>query len=125
MRKNDSRRLTAGWGEERAVAHLRAQGYTILDRNWRCRLGELDIVAKDGATMVFVEVKSRRSGTFGAPQAAVDERKQRKLSLLALQYFQSRRIAPCPARFDVVAVTVGKDGGEVDLIRNAFDFRGG
>jgi len=120
--KIDSRRTTAGRGEDAAAAYLRDRGYRIVERNWRCRLGEIDIVARDGETLVFVEVKSRRSAAFGAPQAAVDGRKQRKLSLAALHYLQARRVAPGPARFDVVAVTVRDDGDDIELFRNAFDF---
>ncbi len=120
--KQDSRQTTAGRGEEGAVAYLRDRGYRIITRNWRCRLGEIDIVARDGETLVFVEVKSRRSSAFGTPQAAVDGRKQRKLSLVALQYLQNGRVKPGPARFDVVAVTVKDGGDEIELIRNAFDF---
>jgi putative endonuclease len=119
--KRDSRQTTAGRGEDGAVAYLRDRGYRIVTRNWRCRLGEIDIVARDGETLVFVEVKSRRSSAFGTPQAAVDGRKQRKLSLAALQYLQDERVKPGPARFDVVAVTVKDDGDEIELIRNAFD----
>jgi len=120
--KEDSRRNTAGRGEEAAVAYLRGQGYRIIARNWRCRLGEIDIVARDGDVLVFVEVKSRRSSAFGTPQAAVDARKQRKLSLVALQYLQAERVSPGPARFDVVAVTLRDGGIEIELFRNAFDF---
>jgi putative endonuclease len=108
-------------GEDIAVACLKKEGYDILERNYRCLFGEVDIVAMDGDTIVFVEVKSRRSECFGDPQMAVGLEKQRKLSRIALKYLEYRRLYPCNARFDVVAVKLLPAGNQVEIIRNAFD----
>ncbi|TFV81887.1 YraN family protein [Microbacterium sp. dk485] len=94
-------------GEDRAAAHLRAHGYTLLDRNWRCPQGEIDLVAVRGRDLVVVEVKSRRSDAFGHPLEAIDERKGARLWRLALAW-----IAAHPAdargrrlRVDAIALT--------------------
>jgi len=108
-------------GEEKACDFLQGQGYRILERNYRCRLGEIDIIAREGRTVVFVEVKARSSGRFGLPQEAVGPRKRRRMTAIALHYLQSRGWLGEPARFDVASV--GLDGGQetVTLFRNAFD----
>lgn len=119
--KEFSRIRTGKQGEEIAVLHLRKLGYRILERNYRCPLGEIDIVAKDGKAIVFVEVKSRKTEEFGEPEQAVGKAKQRKMSLLSLYYLAQNRRSPKDARFDVVAVKMLPSGTEVKLIRNAFD----
>ncbi|MDE2572333.1 MAG: YraN family protein [bacterium] len=93
-----------GEGERIAAEHLEARGYRIVARNVRLgRGGEIDIIAKDGRTIVFVEVKARASRSFGAPLAAVDARKRRRLRLLAEEWLQTA--APnAYARFDVITV---------------------
>jgi putative endonuclease len=108
-------------GEDIAVAYLKTEGYTILDRNYRCLFGEVDIVARDGDAIVFVEVKSRRSDRFGDPQMAVGVEKQKKLCRISMKYLQDRRLYPCNARFDVVAVKMFPSGNQVEVIRNAFE----
>ena len=118
----DMRRIGTGKrGEEIAVAHLRKAGYRIIAQNYRCLYGEVDVVAQDGDTFVFVEVKSRKTGTFGAPQEAVGPEKQKKLSRVSLHYLQQKCLETCKARFDVVAVQISPDETRIDLIRNAFD----
>ena len=115
-----NRRATGMENEQRAVKYLEAQGYTILERNFRCRTGEIDIVAEDGYTLVFVEVKYRSSSAYGEPEEAVDFRKQRKICRTADYYRLTYRTAPeRPCRFDVVAIT----GGKIRLIKNAFMYR--
>ncbi|MHB8718060.1 MAG: YraN family protein [Candidatus Dormibacteria bacterium] len=91
-------------GEAAAVAHLRERGFEILAVDWRCRLGQADIVALHGDVVVLVEVKARRSAAFGLPQEAVDARKQRKLRALleAYRLHSGRQQQPC--RIDVVAL---------------------
>jgi len=108
-------------GEEIAAAYLKKEGYRIQERNYRCPLGEIDIIALDGDEVVFVEVKSRRSEDFGAPEAAVDTRKQAKLSRIALNYINEHNLNDRNARFDVVAVRISDGVGRLRLIRNAFD----
>jgi putative endonuclease len=108
-------------GEELAAAHLEASGYRIIERNYRSVFGEIDIVAEEGETLVFVEVKCRRSDAFGPPELAVGREKQKKISRIALHYLSEHRQRHCPARFDVVAVKLLPGGARIELIRNAFD----
>ncbi len=119
--KGADRIRTGKKGEDIAVAYLKKEGYEVLERNYRCLFGEVDIIAKDGDTIVFVEVKSRRSEQFGVPQMAVGMEKQKKLSRISMKYLEDRNLYPCNARFDVVAVKIFPEGGGVELIQNAFD----
>jgi putative endonuclease len=107
-------------GEGIAEAHLRTLGYRILERNYRNPFGEMDLIAMEGSTVVFVEVKTRNSSRFGPPELAVDVRKQQRLSRVALGYLVGKAWTGRPCRFDVVAIR-GKD---VDVIRNAFETGG-
>lgn len=108
--------------EELAAQLLCRKGYEILARNWRTRDGEIDIVAKDGETLVFVEVKARRSRGFGHPKYAVDYRKQQKLSLTALGYLKMNSCMGSKARFDVVTLVSAGGSPEIEIVRNAFEF---
>lgn len=92
-------------GEAEAARFLKKKGYTIVARSDRQRLGEVDLIAVDGQTVVFVEVKTRRSHDAGHPADAVDHDKQRRLTRLALAYLKQHGLLESPARFDVVAVT--------------------
>ena len=119
----DTRKITTGKeGEKIAAAYLKKNGYRIIEINFRCPIGEIDIVAKEKNDLVFVEVKTRKSIVLGYPEQAVGIRKQKKMSQLALWYMQKRKIADTNARFDVVAITLISDNNEVRLIKNAFDF---
>ena len=91
-------------GEAAAAAYLERVGMTVVERNWRCRFGELDIVALDETTLVLVEVKTRKSTAKGSPEEAVSETKQRKLLRLAEAYIAHSKISPTEIRFDVIAV---------------------
>ena len=111
-------RKTGSGYEQIAADFLRIQGYEILEMNYRIRQGEIDIIARDGGCIVFVEVKYRTGG-IGSAFEAVDARKQRKISRVALTYLTRRGLGECtPCRFDVVAVT---DQG-CRVIKNAFDY---
>ncbi|NOX44447.1 MAG: YraN family protein [Caldiserica bacterium] len=101
--------------EARACGYLRSLGYAIVARNWRWRGGEVDIIAKDGDTLVFVEVKARSGTRFGDPAEAVDRRKRGKL-LAAAKAILGRDAGRVPIRFDVVSVL----GGEISHLRDAF-----
>lgn len=103
-------------GEERAAEHLLANGYHILTRNWRCNRGEIDIIARDGETLVFVEVKTRSSGRCGTPAEAVTPRKQEKIRQLARIFIYETQTTAPHYRFDVVAVS----HNGINLIKNAF-----
>ncbi|MDD5724442.1 MAG: YraN family protein [Syntrophales bacterium] len=108
-------------GEDMAVACLKKEGYRIVERNYRCLYGEVDIIAMDKKDVVFVEVKGRKSDTFGSPEEAIGQAKQKKISKVALHYLQERRLTDHNARFDVVAILFMPQGNRVKLIRNAFD----
>ncbi|MEP7150330.1 MAG: YraN family protein [Nitrospira sp.] len=121
----DPRRRLGDEGEGRAEAYLRQQGFRILGRNVRSPLGELDLVADDQGVLVFVEVKRRRTGTFGGAIEAVDARKRAKLIQLAAQYLAQHRIRNCACRFDVVLIQDDAEPAEaVQHITNAFDLDG-
>jgi putative endonuclease len=92
-------------GEDAAARFLKRQGYTILERGHDSRFGELDIIAVDNRTIVFVEVKTRTSDDAGRPTEAIDERKERRMTQAALAYLKGKRLLENAARFDVVAVT--------------------
>ena len=108
-------------GEELAVAHLRKHRYKILERNYRCKFGEIDIIALHKKVLVFIEVKTRSSKKFGSPQTGVTPRKQRQLSKVAFSYLQKHRSFSREARFDVVAVELHADRKQIEVIRNAFE----
>lgn len=111
-------------GEDRAATFLRQEGYRILERNYRCPLGEMDIIARDGKTIVFIEVKARSSDRFGSPQAAIGPQKQRRMTAIALCYLKGKGWLGMPARFDVAAVRLDAAGERVTLYKNAFDATG-
>jgi len=110
-------------GEALALRFLKKRGYQIIERNYVCKMGEMDIIAKEKDTLVFVEVKTRTSTTFGPPQLAVDPAKQMQLSKVALSFLKEKRLEDAKARFDVVAILLGPKGEEIELIRDAFDVR--
>jgi putative endonuclease len=93
-------------GEDLAAAYLTEQGLVVLDRNWRCRLGELDIVATDSTRLVVCEVKTRSGTRYGLPAEAVDARKARRIRLLAGAWLAAHRVPWVEVRYDVLAVLV-------------------
>ena len=113
-------------GERAAAKYLRRKGYKIVARGSRLRPGELDLVAVDGRTVVFVEVKTRRSDRYGSPAEAVDLQKQRRLTRLAVTYLKRHGLLEYPARFDVVAILWPEDRRrpEIEHFENAFEAMG-
>jgi putative endonuclease len=107
--------------ESIAARHLKKNGYKILEQNYRTKLGEIDIIAKDKNTLVFVEVKARSSNRFGNPKWAVTPKKQKKISMVALLYIKSKKQSNVKARFDVVAISSAKDNPSIEIIKNAFE----
>ncbi len=107
-------------GERAAEKHLRRNGYRIVARNFRAAGAEIDLVAMDGDTLVFVEVKTRRSRTAGAPEEAVDERKQKRMRRAAEAFAKRYRADETEMRFDIVAVDASGKRLEIELLRNAF-----
>ncbi|GFO70162.1 UPF0102 protein [Geomonas limicola] len=109
-------------GESIAATYLQGQGFTIVERNFRCVCGELDIIAREGRTIVFIEVKCRNNEKYGPPQLAVTPFKQRQISKAALVWLAKKKLYDAEARFDVVAIVARK--GEVPVIehiRDAFE----
>ena len=112
-------------GEDIAAEILRRQGCRILARNFRVAIGELDIVAQDGETLAFVEVKTRRGERRGTPGQSVGRRKQQKISMAAEWYLRQNRMDGMPCRFDVVEVYLRPGGGwDARQIKGAFDATG-
>jgi putative endonuclease len=111
-------------GERLACAELRRRGYAILANRYRTRSGELDIVAREGRTIVFVEVKARSSDRYGMPGEAITWHKRRRLCLMAQDYLARHRLGHVPCRFDVVTVMTDGARRRVEVIRNAFDADG-
>lgn len=97
-------------GEELALSFLSGLGYHLLEKNYRCRLGEIDLIMKDGQTLVFIEVKTRRSTLYGSPQEAVGPAKQAKIRRLAGYYLLTKGIKEQQLRFDVVAIQFERKG---------------
>ena len=97
-------------GESIAAAHLEAQGMRIIDRNFHTRYGEVDLIAEEGDAIVFVEVKTRRSGAYGTPEESVTPRKRERLLLTAQTYLQQHELDQRTWRLDVVAITLRANG---------------
>jgi putative endonuclease len=108
-------------GEALAYKKIKRLGYKKVIRNYRCPVGEIDLIAQDGDTLVFLEIKTRRSGPIAYAKEAVDERKKRQISKAALFYLKSSGLGDVKARFDVVAVSLASGKAEIELIQNAFD----
>ncbi len=107
--------------ESEAVRYLKKNGYKILEQNYRTKLGEIDIIAKDKGTIAFIEVKSRRSGNYGNPKWAVTPKKQRKISMVALYYLKTTNQSDEKARFDVVTLISNYNNPRIEIIKNAFE----
>jgi len=117
----DRRQLLGKRGEDLACAELEKRGYVIVDRRFRTRCGELDIVARDGGVLVFVEVKARSGSNFGTPFESVTWKKRQRLSQMAASYLFIRRLTGVACRFDVVAVVERQGMQTIELLRGAFD----
>jgi len=117
----DHRQSLGKHGEDLACAELEKRGYVIVDRRFRTRCGEIDIVARDGGVLVFIEVKARSGGNFGTPFESVTWKKRQRLSQMAASYLFVRRLAGVACRFDVVAVVEWQGRQTIELLRGAFD----
>jgi len=129
FRQEASHLKTGRWGEKKAEKFIKESGYKILGRRVRCgKHDEIDLIARYGDdTMVFVEVKTRKSEAYGRPAAAVNRDKRRKLSRAAVTFLQKRKLRPPYIRFDIIEVIGMPDGGapEIRHIENAFTMEGG
>lgn len=109
-------------GEDAGCRFLVRQGYKIVEKNYRCPLGEIDVVARKGRKTAFIEIKTRRSHHFGVPEEAVERHKQRKIIQVAKWYLKEKKQTDSSVQFDVLAVTMPEGSGSADfkLIENAF-----
>ncbi len=106
------------YGEALAARHLVDQGMVLLDRNWRCELGEIDLVLRDGRVLVVCEVKARSSSAFGSPLEGVTEQKAARLRRLAARWLAAHDVRPADVRIDIVGVLVPREGdAEVEHVR--------
>lgn len=112
---------TGRLGEVEAARFLEKNGYKVLERNFRCRYGEIDIVAREGRTIAFVEVKTRGSEAFGTPFASVDARKQKKITLAAHFYIENNKLSDADLRFDVVGIEKKEGSLTFELVKDAFE----
>ena len=118
----DGRRSVGKAGEDLAERYLKRQGYAVVERNYRCPLGEIDLVALNRRVVVFVEVKTRRVNTSGTPLESVNAAKRRRLKRVALHYLSRHRLHDRNVQFDVVGISFHTDPPAVQHVRNAFDF---
>lgn len=120
----NNKRKTGAAYERKAGSYLQKCGYEILEYNYRCRLGEIDIIAKDGSYLVFCEVKYRSNRRMGTPAEAVTLKKQQTISKCAMYYVTTHGLSYLPCRFDVVSISDCPEKGTdtIDLIKNAFDY---
>ncbi|WP_205739221.1 YraN family protein [Halocella sp. SP3-1] len=114
------RKELGDWGEKQASKYLRNSGYQILEKNYSCKLGEIDLIICQNDILIFVEVKTRRSINYGPPQAAVDYRKQDKIKKVALYYLSINRGLDMELRFDVISIMLKKGQVEIEHFENAF-----
>jgi putative endonuclease len=114
------RKLLGRTGEDLAAKCLEGRGYSILERNYRAPHGEIDLIALDNGTVVFIEVKTRTTDAYGAPELSVDHRKQEHMVRAALGYLKRKKLHQMPCRFDVVAIS-GAGSDRVEVIQNAFE----
>jgi putative endonuclease len=119
-----SRVMLGKIGEDLACRELEDRGYAILARRYRRRAGELDIIARDGPTVVFVEVKAREGRKFGGAVDAVTSLKRRRMTRVALEYLVRHRLTHCPCRFDVVSIHMENEQPVIELYKNAFSTSG-
>lgn len=109
-------------GEELAASYLKNLGFSVLERNYRQKTGEIDIIARDGDCLVFVEVKTRKGLLFGQPFEAVTTKKQGQLSRVALDYLSRNKLLDQPARFDVVSILLPDNGkADIEHLANCFE----
>jgi putative endonuclease len=121
MSGQDQRQIFGQEGERIAERYLSKKGYRLVERNYRCPVGEVDLIVLDRRVIVFVEVKTRRHERFGLPLESVHPRKQHKMIKAALWFLSDRKLHERDARFDVVGISFGGQEPVVEHIENAFD----
>ena len=118
---NQEKKEVGQRGEDLAVDYIQNSGYTVLERNYRCKLGEVDIIARDNDTLVFIEVRTRSSIDFGLPQESINRRKRHQISKVALEYLTRKKLKNIPARFDVIAISLKGEKEKVEHFKDAFE----
>ena len=108
-------------GEELALKRLKKIGYKCVEKNYRCAIGEIDLIAKDGEYLVFIEIKTRKGCSTGYAKEAVNKRKIRQLSKTALTYMKENDCCDVKSRFDVVAINLDQEFEEIEVITDAFE----
>jgi putative endonuclease len=108
-------------GERLALQKIKRLGYKCIEKNYRCPLGEIDLIAKDGECLVFIEIKTRKGQSTGYAKEAVDQRKIRQISKVALAYMKYNNCCDTKSRFDVIAVNIMGDREEIEVITDAFE----
>ena len=108
-------------GEEIAFKKIKKLGYKCIERNYRCPLGEIDLIAKHGDYLVFIEIKTRKGRNIGYAKEAVNLRKQRQISKAALNYMKEKKCCDTKSRFDVVAVSINRNKPDIEVIQDAFE----
>lgn len=117
----NERRDLGKLGEELALKKIKGLGYKCIARNYRCPMGEVDLIAKDGDCLVFIEIKTRKGKSLGYAKEAITPLKKRKLSKVALAYMKSNNCSDVQSRFDVVAINLNGGKEEIEVIQNAFE----
>lgn len=115
-----NRKELGKWGEKLATKYLKARGYRIVEKNYSCKLGEIDLIAEKSNYLVFIEVKTRRSDSFGLPQAAVGYRKQEKIRKVALYYIAFNEDKDQQIRFDVISIMAQDVKPQIEHFKEAF-----
>ena len=108
-------------GEELALKEIKRLGYKVVTKNYRCPLGEIDLIARAADCLVFIEIKTRKDSSLGYAKEAVDQRKMRQISKVALAYMKANDCMDSKARFDVIAIHIKGERAEIEFVRNAFD----
>lgn len=118
-------KILGAFGEDTACEYLGKCGYKVLQRNFGCRVGEIDIIAFQGDTIVFIEVKTRSSQRYGLPSEAVSKTKQQRMVKTALYYMQKYKLLDYMCRFDVIEIIIDDEGNyQINLITDAFQYSG-
>lgn len=121
----ENNKLLGALGEDISCKYLSNSGYKVIERNFRCRAGEIDIIAIQDDTVVFIEVKTRSGGNYGSPSEAVSKSKQMKIIKTALFYMQKKKLLDNMCRFDVMEIIIDEDHNyNINLIKNAFQYSG-
>ena len=120
IKLSDFKKQVGNKGESLAENYIKRKGYKIIQRNYRCRLGEIDIIAKDDDTIVFIEVRTKQNENFGSPQDSVTSTKISKISKTALRFIQEKNLSGFSYRFDFIAITFSQGKPNIEHIENAF-----